>query len=115
MNLTRGEKGGGCPDRLQSAPPWVWLMALTALALGLRVIEVNRGPWWDEIYSLVITVRRPLAQIVTVFPGDTQHPLYSILARLSVLAFGEHVWSLRLPAVVFGAASIPVLFALGTA
>jgi hypothetical protein len=113
MNMTRGEKRGGYSDKLQSTPPWVWLMALTVLAAGLRVIEVNKGLWLDEIYSLVITVRRPLAEIVTVFPGDNQHPLYSILARLSVLAFGEHVWSLRLPAVVFGAASIPVMYLLG--
>lgn len=88
-------------------------MALTILAAWLRVIGVDKGLWWDEIYFLVTTVRRPLAEIVTVFPGDTQHPLYSVLARLSILAFGEHVWSLRLPAVVFGAASIPVMYLLG--
>jgi mannosyltransferase len=57
-------------------------------------------------------VRHPLAEIVTVFPGDNQHPLYSILARLCVLAFGEHAWSLRLPAVVFGVASVPALYFL---
>jgi uncharacterized membrane protein len=78
----------------------------------LRVIGLNRGLWLDEIYFLLNTVRHPLAEIVTVFPGDTQHPLYSILARLSILAFGEHVWSLRLPAVVFGVASIPALYLL---
>jgi len=113
MNLTHGEKGGGYWGKLRLTRPWVWLMALTILAAGLRVIGVNRGLWFDEIYFLVITVRRPLAVIVTTFPGDTQHPLYSILARLSILAFGEHVWSLRLPAVVFGAASIPVIYLLG--
>ncbi|MGA2720792.1 MAG: glycosyltransferase family 39 protein [Bryobacteraceae bacterium] len=113
MKLTRGEKGGGYSAELQLTRPWVWLTALTILAAGLRVIGVDKGPWWDEIYFLVTTVRRPLAEIVTIFPGDTQHPLYSILARLSILAFGEHVWSLRLPAVVFGVASIPVIYLLG--
>jgi uncharacterized membrane protein len=113
MKLTRGEQGGGYLAKLQLTRPWVWLTALTILAAGLRVIEVNQGLWWDEIYFLVTTVRRPLAEIITIFPGDTQHPLYSILARLSILAFGEHVWSLRLPAVVFGVASIPALYFLG--
>jgi hypothetical protein len=85
---------------------------LTALALALRVIDLNRGLWLDEIIFLTVTVRHPLAEIITVFPGDTQHPLYSVLARLSILAFGEHAWSLRLPAVVFGVASIPALYFL---
>jgi hypothetical protein len=113
MNLTRGEEGGGYWLKLRSTRPWVWLSILTIMAAGLRLIEIDKGLWWDEIYFLVTTVRHPLAEIVTVFPGDTQHPLYSILTRLSVLAFGEHAWSLRLPAVVFGVASIPMMYLLG--
>jgi 4-amino-4-deoxy-L-arabinose transferase-like glycosyltransferase len=46
---------------------------------------------------------------VAVFPGGTQHPLYSILARTSVLALGEHAWTLRLPVTIFGVASVPLL------
>ena len=95
--------------------PWMWVTALMILAAALRVVGLNSGLWWDEISFLVNTVRRPLAEIVTVFPGDTQHPLYSILARLSIVAFGEHAWSLRLPAVVFGVLSIPAIYLLGAA
>src|ERR1035437_9870712 len=90
----------------------LWLCIVTAAGACLRIVGINKGLWWDEIYFLVTSVRKPLLEIVTVFPGDNQHPLYSILARLSVLAFGEHVWSQRLPAVVFGVASIPVLYLL---
>ena len=111
MNTTHREKGSDSSST--PAPfPWAWLAVLTVLAAWLRVIGIGKGLWWDEIYSLMVSVRHPLAEIVTVFPGDTQHPLYSVLARLSVLAFGEHVWSQRLPAVVFGVASIPVLYLL---
>lgn len=95
--------------------PWVWVAALTILAAALRIMGLNNGLWWDEIYFFVNTVRHPMAEIVTVFPGDTQHPLYSILARLSIVAFGEHAWSLRLPAVVFGSLSIPAIYLLGVA
>ncbi len=97
---------------MRSPVPWVWLAVLPILAVGLRVVGLNRGLWLDEITFLVTTVRHPLAEIITVFPGDTQHPLYSILARLSILAFGEHIWSLRLPAVLFGVASVPALYFL---
>jgi 4-amino-4-deoxy-L-arabinose transferase-like glycosyltransferase len=96
-------------------PVAIWLCALTVLAACVRIVGINRGPWWDEIYFAVVSVRKPLWQIVTVFPGDNQHPLYSILARLSVVAFGEHIWSLRLPALVFGVAAIPALYLLTTA
>ena len=113
MNMTYREKGIDSSSPLQSAVPWIGLAGLTILATWLRVIGINKGLWWDEIYFLLVSVRHPLAEIITLFPGDNQHPLYSILARLSVVAFGEHAWSLRLPALVFGVASIPILYLLG--
>ena len=87
-----------------------------AIAIGalLRFIGLNRGLWWDEIYFLVVSVRKPLGEIVTVFPGDNQHPLYSILARFATLAFGEHAWSIRLPAAIFGIATIWAIYLLAT-
>jgi hypothetical protein len=101
-------------SRSQQLPhPWIWIAGLTILAACLRAIGMNRGLWWDEIYFLIISVRHPLSEIITIFPGDTQHPLYSILAKLTVVAFGEHPWTLRLPAVFFGVASIPTLYWLG--
>jgi mannosyltransferase len=92
----------------------IWLSAITLVGAVLRVVGLNRGLWWDEIYMLVVSIRRPLSQIITIFPGDNQHPLYSILARLSLVAFGEHVWTLRLPAMLFGVAAIPALYLLAS-
>lgn len=59
------------------------------VAGALRLIGADKGLWWDEIYFLVITVRRPLAEIVTIFPGDTRHPLYSTAARLIILLLSK--------------------------
>lgn len=101
--------------KLRSIHPWMWVASLTILGAALRIIDLNSGLWLDEIMFLVNTVRHPLAQIVTVFPGDTQHPLYSILARLSIDLFGEHPWSLRLPAMILGTLSIPAIYMLGIA
>src|SRR5947207_1375145 len=86
---------------------------LTIVAAIFRLIALNRGLWFDEIVTLVESVRLPLAQIVTAYPGTNNHPLYAVLAHASIGLFGEHVWSLRLPAVVFGVISVPMIYWLG--
>lgn len=95
----RGERGA-----------WAALIALTAFAALLRAIGLDGGLWLDEIITLVESVRHPLTQIVTVFPGNNQHTLYSVLAHGSIALFGERPWSLRLPALLFGAATPAALY-----
>lgn len=112
MNPALGEQRSDLSRSPRSRNPWIWVAGLSALAACLRIIGLNKGLWWDEIYFLIISVRHPLSEIVTIFPGDTQHPLYSILAKAAVVVFGEHPWTLRLPAVIFGVASIPALYLL---
>jgi mannosyltransferase len=90
--------------------PWILLAALTVLAALLRAIGLDGGLWWDEIRTLLDSVRPPLGQILSVFPGNNQHTLYSVLAHASIEIFGEAPWSLRLPAFVFGVATIPALY-----
>ncbi len=94
----------------RAGTPWFTLGVLVLAAFMLRVYRLDQGLWYDEIRTLVDSVRSPLSVIVSVYPGDNQHTLYSILAHLSIEAFGEHAWSLRLPAVLFGAATIPLLY-----
>jgi 4-amino-4-deoxy-L-arabinose transferase-like glycosyltransferase len=96
----------------QERAPWTALVALTCVAAVLRAIGLDGGLWLDEIITLIESVRHPLAQIVTVFPGNNQHTLYSVLAHLSIAALGEQAWSLRLPAVAFGALTPAVLYFL---
>ena len=55
-------------------PVW-WIGGLIVTALALRLVGLDGGLWVDEIYSLLRSFRPPLAQIVTQFPGDNQHPL----------------------------------------
>ena len=88
--------------------------ALTVVAAVLRIPALNSGLWFDEIVMVVEAVRPPLAQLVTDFRPNT-HPLYAVLAQASVALFGEHAWSVRLPAVVFGVATIPVFYLMASA
>jgi 4-amino-4-deoxy-L-arabinose transferase-like glycosyltransferase len=85
---------------------WSWLVAIGALGAVLRAIGLDAGLWYDEIATLVQYVRRPVAAIVTIYDSQNQHLLYSVLARLSTVAFGESAAALRLPAAVFGVVSV---------
>ncbi|HEU4630953.1 MAG TPA: glycosyltransferase family 39 protein [Gemmatimonadaceae bacterium] len=89
------------------------LAVVLACALALRLPGLNAGLWFDEIQTLVSYVRLPLRDVVTTFDSQNQHLLYSLLAALSVRAFGDAAWALRLPAVLFGVASIGATYWLG--
>lgn len=103
----------GTGPAAEESTPWLWLALVTGLAVVLRVIGADSGLWYDEILTLHDSVRAPLRQIVSVIPGEHQHTLFSLLAHLSIGMFGEHPWSLRLPALMFGAATVPLLFFFG--
>lgn len=92
---------------------WGTLLLLTAVALALRCVGANNGLWIDEIFSLVDSFRLPVGEIVASYPGDTHHPLYAVLAHLSLATFGESAFSIRLPSIVIGTASVPLLYLLG--
>jgi len=95
----------------------------TLLALGglvvvgtiLRLYGLGRGLWTDEVSTLVHYVRPSLIDILTTYDSQNQHTLYSLLAHLSITIFGESAWALRLPAALFGIATIPALVWLGRA
>lgn len=89
------------------------LLALTAIALAVRLPGLNGGLWYDEIVTLVISIRQPLVDILTRFPGNNAHPLYSVIAHLGIGLLGESAWTVRLPAVLFGVVTIPVIYGFG--
>ncbi len=87
--------------------------ALTALALAIRIRGIDGGLWVDEIVSIMGSFRTPFPQSLAEFPNDSKHPLYTLLAHLSISIFGEHAWSVRLPALMFGVATVPLLYRVG--
>lgn len=96
----------------QQPIPWLALGAIVLVAVVARGIGLNGGMWIDEIYSLVRSFRSPLESILTEYWGDNHHPLYALLAHISRGVFGEAAWSVRLPALLFGVATVPALYAL---
>ncbi len=106
------------PESPAARPPasrWMTagLLAVLVLALGLRLVRLGEGLWFDEIQTLVEHARLSVAQIVTTFTSQNQHPLYSLLAHGSMAVLGESAAALRLPAVLFGVLGVWGLYRLG--
>lgn len=92
---------------------WVTLALLSVLALALRLWRLDTCLWLDEVLTLTRFARPPLGTILTSYPDNNQHMLYSVLAHFSLVLFGESAWAVRLPAVLFGVGSIGALYVLG--
>jgi hypothetical protein len=105
------------PTSLRSALTggvWAVLALFVATGLGLRLINLDSGLWYDEIVTLKSYVRLPTAKLLTSCTEFNNHMLFSLLAQASIASFGESPWALRLPAVLFGLASIPALWWLSS-
>ncbi len=105
VELAPGEHGAG-PDRRVAA-------GLALLALGARLPNLDAGLWFDEIWLVVLYLRRPFLELATTFDSDNLHPLYALLAWPCVRVFGEGPVAARLPALVFGVLSVPLVYVLG--
>jgi mannosyltransferase len=92
-----------------------FLASILIAAAFLRFYRLNEGLWFDEILTAVRYVRLPFSKLLFAFDSENQHFLYSILAHFSVSLFGEHSWSLRLPAVLFGFGAIAMTYVFGSA
>jgi mannosyltransferase len=82
------------------------LLALLLIGGIARLVDLGDGLWFDEIQTLVEYARIPLTRILATFDSQNNHVLYSLLAHGSLATFGDGAWALRLPAALFGVASL---------
>ena len=92
---------------------WIILLGLVALGLGLRFYAINTELWLDEIYLRARYAPLEFRQLISTYDSQNHQPLYSILSRISWLAAAGADWSIRVPAVLFGAGSLVALWWLG--
>jgi len=85
----------------------------TLLGLILRLWVAGRSQvWLDEANSVLIALA-PLADLPTTLGPDSSPPLYYMLLKVwSVIAPLDPFW-LRVPSLLFGAATIPALWMVG--
>jgi mannosyltransferase len=85
------------------------IVALTGLALLLRVTSVSRSLFTDEAYSLALA-QRGFGHMLALFAYEANGTPYSIVLWPLIRIFGTGETLLRLPAVLAGTASVPALW-----
>lgn len=105
---------GKSEERKSVSIYYLMLAAVVALALFLRCLNINQGLWWDEIWSTMeyATASSWWYTISRLGFYFNNHPLYSIACRISIAVFGGSELSVRLPALIMGVATLPVLYIL---
>jgi mannosyltransferase len=91
--------------------PLAWLTVITALAAALRLYGLDGDLWIDEIAN-VETASRPFREFFTTPKSLNHHLLHTVLVRGMLELTGAREWAVRLPAVVFGVATVPAIYAL---
>jgi mannosyltransferase len=83
---------------------------ITLLAAVLRIYRLDTDLWIDEIGSFQYATSVSVGELFRTFSSPNQHLMNSLLERLSVAMLGEHDWTVRLPAAVFGIATVPAMY-----
>lgn len=89
----------------------LWLFAILALALVLRIVGLNQPLWYDEVLTITSHLRLPWQEMMQEYSMN-HHYGFSLLAKLSMSLFGDAPWVVRLPAMLFGVGSIWVMWHL---
>jgi len=92
------------------------ILLILFVGLVLRLINLNQSLWLDEAINAVFVRSQSLNSLIFNYSlSDFHPPLYFILMRGWVLLFGSSEIALRIPSVIFGVASIYIVYKIGKA
>jgi hypothetical protein len=107
--LTAPQRTDPPSDLSQSQATWL-LAVITLVAIALRSYHLGSDLWLDEISPIVDYGRMPFVQVMGSYLRTNNHLLNTLLTKVSIGAFGESEWAVRIPAMLFGVATIPVFY-----
>src|SRR5712692_9073128 len=97
--------------RLISHSEIFYLSVVLVLALLLRLPTMDRGFGGDELDTVFYAVdANSIWQTVSSSLSFNNHIGYSLIARFSRALFGRSEWAFRLPALLFGLASLYIFW-----
>ncbi len=84
------------------------------VGLILRLISLNQSLWLDEAINAVFVRSLNLKSLIFNYSlSDFHPPAYHVLMRGWILLFGSSEIALRMPSVIFGVASIYLIYKIG--
>ncbi len=98
-------------------PPWWPLAALVLLAAALRLATLTEQSfWYDESFTPVHVLHPGLgATLKALVHSENTPPLWYLLAWIDVRLLGDGALALRLPSALAGIATVPLVWAIGSA
>ena len=100
------------PARVERAS-LIGLLLITFAGAVLRGLFLNQPMGWDESYSYLAFIERPLPVTISAYTDPNNHVFHSLLAKFAVLLLGVEPWVIRLPAFLGGVLAIPATYAAG--
>ena len=90
------------------------ISVLTAVAFGLRLSQLHQSLLGDEVFTYRDVVGHSFGSVLTTVHngGENSPPLFFILAWASA-KLGDPSVLIRLPSVLLGTATVPVVYAIG--
>ncbi len=86
------------------------LLALLALAVGLRVAFLSLPMRTDEAFTFTRYAAKPLWVGLANYSAPNNHVFHTLLVHLAYQLLGNEPWVLRLPALLAGALSVPAAY-----
>lgn len=90
------------------------IAAIILLGLVIRLINLNQSLWLDEAINVVAASKLSLTEFLISYPiGDFHPPGYWLVIWLWGRLFDFSEFVIRLPSVIFGVATVYLVFRLG--
>ena len=88
---------------------YLWLSVILILAAVLRLIGLDAPLWFDEIVTVESHLKLPWTAMMQDYSMN-HHYFFSLQSKLSTSLFGQEIWAIRLPAVLFGIGTVAAIW-----
>jgi mannosyltransferase len=100
-------------SELEDFAPWL-VLTLTVIGGGLRAFGLGiKGMWLDETFSVWLASHSIVDMLQWMVRIDQHPPLYYLLLHYWIALRGDTPDQVRMLSVLFGAATIPVIYLIG--